>query len=256
MAEPPQVSGWIEYPLIREASAELERTLVAGEELYLNVPRHPACLWKPVALSLLIGAVVLTTIADGELPSGLLLIALVLSLAWLAWEEAERRHETFVATDQRILKIEGLIAKRTPVMRRGKVTDLSLRRSLIGRICNYGTIMIESAGQDQALNKIEYVRYPSQTFRRLNALTSGQIVVAHNPRPGGAALVGRKVRKRARGTEKPRRPVPMGDPTKPVHRAAGSRDVGPGPDTDEFPPVRRPEGKITPKYPTPGEEQP
>ena len=178
MSEPPQVSGWIEYPLIREASAELERTLVAGEELYLNVPRHPACLWKPVALSLLIGAVVLTTIADGELPSGLLLIALVLSLAWLAWEEAERRHETFVATDQRILKIEGLIAKRTPVMRRGKVTDLSLRRSLIGRICNYGTIMIESAGQDQALNKIEYVRYPSQTFRRLNALTSGQIVVA------------------------------------------------------------------------------
>ena len=73
---------------------------------------------------------------------------------------------------------------------------------------------------------------------------------------GGAALIGRKVRKRAHGTDKPRRPVPMGDPTKPVHRAAGSRDVGPGPDTDEFPPVRWPEGKITPKYPTPGEEQP
>ncbi|MBK6886988.1 MAG: PH domain-containing protein [Tetrasphaera sp.] len=58
------------------------------------------------------------------------------AVAWLVWSEFERRHNTFVATDQRILKIEGLINRRVPVMRRGKVTDLELKRSLLGRVFN------------------------------------------------------------------------------------------------------------------------
>jgi Bacterial PH domain len=45
-----------------------------------------------------------------------------------------------------------------------KVTDMSFQRSAMGRIFGYGEFILESAGQDQALNKIDYLPYPEQLY--------------------------------------------------------------------------------------------
>lgn len=130
----------------------------------LNVHQHVMVLWKPVALLLLMSFVLISTLLGNELPSPLLLFAWLGALGWLGWSELERRNNCFVATDQRVLKTEGIIVRKVPVMRLGKVTDLRLERSLIGRLFNFGTITIESAGQDQSLHDIRFTRYPTRSI--------------------------------------------------------------------------------------------
>ena len=45
-----------------------------------------------------------------------------------------------------------------------KVTDMSFRRSFAGRIFGYGEFIVESAGQDQALSRIDHIPYPEQLY--------------------------------------------------------------------------------------------
>jgi hypothetical protein len=50
-----------------------------------------------------------------------------------------------------------------------KVTDMSYNRSPLGRLLGYGTFVMESAGQDQALRRVEWVPQPDQTYRAICA---------------------------------------------------------------------------------------
>ncbi|MBK6888193.1 MAG: PH domain-containing protein [Tetrasphaera sp.] len=249
--------GWIEFPLVAENSKELRRTLTAGERVFLNVPQHVLCLWKPALAVIFLTAVMISSVVHNQLPSGLLTLCWLAAVAWLVWSEFERRHNTFVATDQRILKIEGLINRRVPVMRRGKVTDLELKRSLLGRVFNYGTIVIESAGQDQALNRITFVRYPVATFRRLNAIEAKDMRQVREPAPGGATRAAwRAGAALRRATGRIRGDVPL----QTSHEAGTSathvrpaRFDGSGRDTDEIPlskPSRPGSGRGEPGIPT------
>lgn len=245
MARGSERSGWVEYPLIAEHSKELNRNLTAGEVVKLNVHQHVMVLWKPAALLALLLLVIVSTLLDNELPSPLLLFALLAALVWLAWREAERRNNCFVATSERVLKIEGLIVRKVPVMRLGKVTDLRLERPLLGRMLNFGTITIESAGQDQSLHDIPYTRYPTQVYRRLNdAVTGGEMVRVENPRRGAAAraasLAGKHARRLA-GRQVAHYPPPAG--TTPSPRSP----IQQGHDTDEIPTYRAPHLRPTRK---------
>ena len=46
-----------------------------------------------------------------------------------------------------------------------KVTDMSYHRTVPGRIFGYGEFILESAGQEQALRKVEWVPHPDATYR-------------------------------------------------------------------------------------------
>jgi hypothetical protein len=41
---------------------------------------------------------------------------------------------------------------------------MSFRRSFGGRLLGYGEIIVESAGQNQALDRVEYIPYPEQLY--------------------------------------------------------------------------------------------
>ena len=45
-----------------------------------------------------------------------------------------------------------------------KVTDMTFRQSFPGRIFGHGTFILESAAQDQALNKVDFIPYPEQLY--------------------------------------------------------------------------------------------
>lgn len=232
-------AGWIEYPLIAVPSRELTRTLTNGERVMLNVPPHVMCLWKPALGALVTTALMATSLVRNTLPSGLLTLVWLASVALLVWSEFERRHRCFVATDQRILRVEGVVNRRVPVMRRGKVTDMELNRPLLGRIFNFGTIKIESAGQDQPLSRIDYVRFPVATFRRLNAVESKQVRFNPNPTKGGAS---RALLRARRAAAKVRGEVPLqtslARETSARHIPAADFDHTA--DTGELPTVKRP----------------
>ena len=147
--------------------ASVYRILLPHEVRAITVRFHPAVLIKPVAWALA-GLAVAGLLSTITRLSGTIL--LVIWLAWLillirllysiyVWLE-----DYFVVTSQRLVVVSGVIRKSVKMMPLGKVTDMSFNRSPWGRLLGYGTFIVESAGQDQALRTIDHLPYPEQLY--------------------------------------------------------------------------------------------
>jgi uncharacterized membrane protein YdbT with pleckstrin-like domain len=147
--------------------AAIYRVLLPHERRVITVRFHPAILIRPVAETLggLALAGLLSTIAhlDGT-------ILLVIWLAWLVlvirllFRIYQWLEDYFVVTSQRLLLAEGVFKKTVNMMPLGKVTDMRFERSATARLLGYGTFIVESAGQDQALSRIDHLPYPEQLY--------------------------------------------------------------------------------------------
>lgn len=81
--------------------------------------------------------------------------------------------ERIVVTDKRMMMTTGIITTKVLMMPIGKVTDLTYERPLIGRVLGYGTMIVESAGQIQALNRLEYLPKAEQVYDAISELVFG-----------------------------------------------------------------------------------
>jgi len=152
---------------------ELDRYLLEGERLVTAVHQHWGKVAEPVA-SAGAGLVVALWVDAHVTPS----LSLLGNLAWWAWfalvaralyRVAEWRHDWFVATDKRLLLFYGFITRKVSMMPLMKVTDMSYERSVPGRLLGYGRFVMESAGQDQALHKVNWVPRPDRNYRLICA---------------------------------------------------------------------------------------
>jgi len=151
----------------------LRRYLLDGERILTAVHQHWAKVAEPVAS--VIAGLALVLALDSYLPATLGIVANLLWWAWFVliaraiWKILEWRHAWFVATDKRLILTYGLITQKVAMMPLAKVTDMSYNRSPLGRLLGYGTFVMESAGQDQALHRVEWVPSPDQTYRAICA---------------------------------------------------------------------------------------
>lgn len=152
----------------------LDRYLLRGEYLVAEIHRHRIVLLKPFLA--VVGAAALAIWIDlnvggtGSSPVvRLVWAAALVVLAWALWRWAEWRNERFVVTDKRILLFRGFVTKRVPMMPLTKVTDMTYERSILGRLLGYGTFVLESAGQDQALSRIDHVPNSDENYRKIIA---------------------------------------------------------------------------------------
>jgi uncharacterized membrane protein YdbT with pleckstrin-like domain len=145
------------------APASVNKYLLPHETQVITVRRHPAVLMMPVGLvlaGLIIAGVVSNTVAAVTwIWWGWLIL-----LAWFVWRVAEWSVDYFVITNQRMLLTTGLITRKVAMMPLAKVTDMSFRRTIAGRMLGYGDFILESAGQDQALDTVDYLPYPEQLY--------------------------------------------------------------------------------------------
>ncbi len=82
--------------------------------------------------------------------------------------------ERIVITDKRVMLAEGVVVHNVKMMPLSKVTDLTFQRTLGGRMFGYGTMIVESAGQIQALNRIDYMPRPEEIYEALSELVFGE----------------------------------------------------------------------------------
>ena len=148
--------------------ASIYRVLLPHERRVITVRFHPAVLIKPVALALagLAVAGLLSTIArldntDALAVIWLLWLVLLIHLLYKIYVWLE---DYFVVTSQRLLLATGVIRKSVNMMPLAKVTEMRFERSAMGRLLGYGTFIVESAGQDQALRKVDHLPYPEQLY--------------------------------------------------------------------------------------------
>jgi membrane protein YdbS with pleckstrin-like domain len=156
--------------------ADLSKYLLRTERQIFAVHRH----WAFLAFSALMLAIYLVSgIAAMWLFDRfgfLRLIALcfiVVSLAWFLWEVLDWYVERFVVTNRRVLLITGVLTRRVAIMPLIKVTDLTYEQTLTGRTLNYGTFVFESAGQEQGLNRIEFLPDPNRHYHEVSQLLFG-----------------------------------------------------------------------------------
>jgi membrane protein YdbS with pleckstrin-like domain len=151
----------------------LRRYLLDGERVVTAVHQHWAKVAEPVASAVL--GLVLALWLDSLLPASVGHAADVLWWLWIlvvvrgAWRLLEWRHDWFVATDKRLILTYGVFTQKVAMMPLSKVTDMSYNRSPMGRIAGFGTFVMESAGQDQALHHVNWVPEPDHTYRAICA---------------------------------------------------------------------------------------
>jgi membrane protein YdbS with pleckstrin-like domain len=165
----------------------LVRYLLDGEHIVIAAHQHWAKVAEPVASAA--GGLVLVLVLDSSLPASLGLVANILWWAWFGlvgravWKLLERQHDWFVATDKRLILTYGLITRKVAMMPLTKVTDMSYNRSPLGRLLGYGTFVMESAGQDQALRTVTWVADPDHTYRAMCAEIFGVDDTTQHPTP-------------------------------------------------------------------------
>lgn len=142
--------------------------LLPHERQVITVRFHPAVLIRPVAEvlgGLALAGVLSTTVAHGN--------GVVMLVIWVAWlilvarllyKIYEWLEDYFVVTSQRLLLATGVFTRNVNMMPLTKVTDMSFKRSTMGRILGYGEFIVESAGQDQALRRVDHLPYPEQLY--------------------------------------------------------------------------------------------
>lgn len=151
--------------------------LARNERIVLEMKQHWARVLPAVAscllgLVLVIAAGLMAPAWMGMLTNAAWWIWLVL-LIHLGWRVLEWWDETFVITNKRLILVRGLIFKKVAMMPLSKVTDMSYNRSPAARLLGYGTFVMESAGQEQALNVIDFVRDPDARYRDICGLIFG-----------------------------------------------------------------------------------
>jgi uncharacterized membrane protein YdbT with pleckstrin-like domain len=142
--------------------------LLPHEHQVITVRFHPAVLIRPVAEVL--GGLALAGLLSTTVAHGNGVVMLVIWIAWLAlvarllYKIYEWLEDYFVVTSQRLLLATGVFTRTVNMMPLGKVTDMSFKRSTMGRILGYGEFVVESAGQDQALRRVDHLPYPEQLY--------------------------------------------------------------------------------------------
>ncbi|HEX9334520.1 MAG TPA: PH domain-containing protein [Pseudonocardiaceae bacterium] len=159
------------------APRDPDEYLLPTERRVIRVRRHwTFVLWDVFeAMALLAVGVMLSYL----LPNGAWLFQNVLWYAALlvvlrfAYVIVEWWVERIVVTDKRFMLITGVFTNRVAMMPITKVTDLTYERTATGRMFGYGTLIVESAGQIQALNRVEFLPRPELVYDAISELVFG-----------------------------------------------------------------------------------
>jgi uncharacterized membrane protein YdbT with pleckstrin-like domain len=143
--------------------AEVSRYLLPHERSCIAVRKHPAELAGPLLLA--VGGLV----AAGELTRRSVRPKIVwggyLSVLLYSLERVAAWQATYFAvTDVRMVLVSGFMVRKVAMMPLARVTDMSFRRSALGRLLGYGEFIVESAGEEQALRTINFLPYPDQLY--------------------------------------------------------------------------------------------
>jgi len=159
-------------PLEDEPTTLVSRYLFPTERYRGEWKRHWIHLSGPLGIGA--GATLLLGYLAGFLSkqdiNGLVTTAVLLWLAvisWVAWKVFDWYFDRFILTNKRVMVVNGIVTRKVAMMPLLRVTDMKYEQSALGRLLSYGTFVLESAGQDQALREVKYLPNPNELYLRV-----------------------------------------------------------------------------------------
>jgi membrane protein YdbS with pleckstrin-like domain len=154
------------------------RYLAADERIVLETRRHWSVLLGPgltsgaaIGAASLIAALVPSG-AAGNLAGDVLGLIVVVALVRIALKSWQWSADRVLVSDQRILEVSGVLSRRIASMPIEKVTDMTYRRSLLGRLLGYGDLVIEAPGQREVLEALDKLPHPDDFYRTVTSLVT------------------------------------------------------------------------------------
>jgi len=148
--------------------ASVNKYLLPHERQVITVHQHPAVLIRVIFEVLIALAIAgwLTVAVAKDNGTAVLIIWVLWGIVFLRLviKVVEWADTYFVVTSQRFILATGLVTRQVKMMPLAKVTDMTFERSPMGRILGYGEFILESAGQNQALERIKNLPYPEQLY--------------------------------------------------------------------------------------------
>jgi membrane protein YdbS with pleckstrin-like domain len=165
-------------PLQDEPSDLVARYLFPTERFRGEWRRHLIHLSTPVSVSVLatIGLGLLggylATRPDQDLPGAawaapLSVLAWLGVMGWVGWRVVDWHFDRFILTNKRVMKVSGIVTRNVAMMPLLRVTDMKYEQTPVARLLNYGTFVLESAGQDQALREVAHLPNPNELYLRV-----------------------------------------------------------------------------------------
>jgi hypothetical protein len=150
-----------------------DRLLADGERVALRGRQHvlATIIEGRVAWAIFVASLVLV-ILDLQLTAGLVrdlfgwvgLALLVIGLAWLAQIYISWYAQDYLITNRRVMKVEGVLKKRSADSSLEKINDAVLEQSVLGRMLGYGDLDILTANE-QSVDRYRMLSQ-AQTFKR------------------------------------------------------------------------------------------
>ncbi|MFE9205337.1 PH domain-containing protein [Micromonospora sp. NPDC006431] len=159
-------------PLEDEPSPLAARYLFPTERFRGEWKRHWVYIAKPLIIGILATFILgyLSGFLAGRQTGALTTVAVLLwflVIGWVAWQVAEWWYNRFILTNKRVMVVDGIVTRRVAMMPLVRVTDMKYEQSPAGRALNYGTFVLESAGQEQALREIKSLPNPNELYLRV-----------------------------------------------------------------------------------------
>lgn len=165
-------------PLQEPPSNLVARYLFPTERFRGEWKRHLIHLSSPITIAVLatIGLGLLAGYLESRVDlegsdltwvTPLIVLAWLGVLAWVGWEVAEWHFDRFILTNKRVMVVNGIITRHVAMMPLARVTDMKYEQTPTGRLLNYGTFVLESAGQDQALREVPHLPNPNELYLRV-----------------------------------------------------------------------------------------
>jgi hypothetical protein len=86
---------------------------------------------------------------------------------YLLWRAATWSWRRLVLTNKRVMVVAGLLHRRVSMLPLLRVTDMKYVQSWLGRLLNYGTFLVESAGRTDQMRRIRNVPHPNELYLRI-----------------------------------------------------------------------------------------
>jgi hypothetical protein len=158
------------------------RYLAGDEKIILEARRHVAVLARPaltavgaIALAVFLGTLLSPGDGGDLLDTALGLFALWFLLRFM-WRACEWWADRIFVTEKRIFEVSGILTRKVASMPLGNLTDMTYQRSLWGRMIGYGELIVETAGQAQALSRINYLSQPDEFYRAVTGLVTAGLL--------------------------------------------------------------------------------
>lgn len=142
----------------------IDNILEPGEKLLYRTNRHWIVFWRPAAVSF-VGLILLISLESNQVSVG----GTVISIGglWLFWIYLYERLEEYAVTSRRVVFKEGILRRDVVFFPLDRVQTVDVRQSLIGRLLNYGAVVVHTAATTHGTTEREHISHPEEWRRQI-----------------------------------------------------------------------------------------